>query len=143
SIAANDVLAALTGVREIEEPGISFEEALLPYEFPEAYPVVDADSSQLEVLARARAKSSMVVQGPPGTGKSQTIVNLIAQAIRDGQSVLFVSEKRAALEVVYRRLRDAGLADLCLELHSHKANKREVVRDLYLALDPSNEAKEA
>jgi RNA polymerase-binding transcription factor DksA/very-short-patch-repair endonuclease len=143
AIANHPVLSALTGTDEVEEPAISFQDASGAYELPEAYPVVDADSSQLEVLVRARVGTSMVVQGPPGTGKSQTIVNLIAQAIRDGRSVLFVSEKRAALEVVYRRLREAGLSDLCLELHSHKANKREVVRDLFLALEASRETTNA
>jgi superfamily II DNA or RNA helicase len=64
----------------------------------------DADSSQLEVMEQVRQGRTIVVQGPPGTGKSQTIVNLIAQALREGKKVLFVSEKRAALEVVYERL---------------------------------------
>lgn len=68
---------------------------------------------------------------------------MIAQAIRDKRSVLFVSEKRAALEVVYRRLRDAQLADLCLELHSHKANKRAVVTDLFLALQATRETADS
>jgi very-short-patch-repair endonuclease len=76
-----------------------------------------------------------VVQGPPGTGKSQTIVNLIAGALAEDKSVLFVSEKRAALEVVHRRLADAGLGDFCLELHSQKASKREILRGVGSALD--------
>ncbi|RKH99628.1 DUF3320 domain-containing protein [Corallococcus sp. AB038B] len=89
--------------------------------------VVNADSTQLATIASALSGRSFVIQGPPGTGKSQTITNLIAATIARGKSVLFVSEKMAALDVVYRRLRDVGLEDFCLELHSHKSNKKEVL----------------
>ncbi len=92
--------------------------------------ILDADSSQEAALLAARLGHSFVLQGPPGTGKSQTIANAIADALSAGKSVLFVSEKMAALEVVQRRLAHAGLSDFCLELHSHKANKREVVQSL-------------
>lgn len=70
------------------------------------------------------------MQGPPGTGKSQTITNIIAEAIADGKKVLFVSEKVAALQVVYNRLAKVGLADFCFSLHSHKANKKEILHEL-------------
>lgn len=99
------------------------------------FPVLDADDSQLEVLIRARAGQNLVVHGPPGTGKSQTIANLIAQSLRDGKTVLFVSRKVAALEVVYDRLKEAGLGDLCLEVHSHRANKRDVISRLNESLE--------
>ena len=88
--------------------------------------VVDADSSQAIVIEEARSGRNLVVQGPPGTGKSQTITNAIACAVHNGKKVLFVAEKTAALEVVHDRLRKAGLGALCLEIHSRKANKREV-----------------
>jgi Protein of unknown function (DUF4011)/AAA domain len=96
--------------------------------------VVDADSSQAIVIEEARVGHNLVVQGPPGTGKSQTITNAIASAVHDGKTVLFVAEKTAALEVVHDRLRKAGLGALCLELHSRKANKREVLKSLEQAL---------
>ncbi|MDE6613408.1 MAG: DUF4011 domain-containing protein, partial [Clostridia bacterium] len=92
--------------------------------------VVDADSSQAEAVALAKTGKSFVLQGPPGTGKSQTITNLIAECVSDGKKVLFVSEKLAALNVVYDKLKKAGLAEFCLELHSHKANKKEVIAEL-------------
>ncbi len=92
--------------------------------------VVDADSSQTVAIEWARAGRSLVIQGPPGTGKSQSITNLIATAVLDGKKVLFVAEKLAALEVVKRRLEAAGLGDLCLELHSHKAHKRTVLEEI-------------
>lgn len=92
--------------------------------------VVDADPSQLQAILAAEDGSSFVLQGPPGTGKSQTITNLIAQMIGQGKSVLFVSEKMAALDVVHGRLEAAGLGAFCLELHSNKANKRSVLKQL-------------
>lgn len=97
--------------------------------------VLDADSSQLEAIVYAKAGGSLVIQGPPGTGKSQTIANIIAECLATNKKVLFVSEKMAALEVVYKRLERVGLADFCLEAHSHKTNKREIIQKLGLALD--------
>ena len=89
-----------------------------------------ADSSQLSaVMAAARGKDFVLI-GPPGTGKSQTISNLIAQCLAEGKRVLFVSEKIAALDVVYRRLREVGLGEFCLELHSSKARKADVLAQL-------------
>jgi very-short-patch-repair endonuclease len=89
-----------------------------------------ADSSQCEALETALAGKNLVVEGPPGTGKSQTITNLVAAALARGKTVLFVAEKLAALEVVRRRMRELGLGDFCLELHSHKTRKTEVLEDV-------------
>jgi len=99
------------------------------------YQVLDADSSQRVSIEYALRGQSFVMQGPPGTGKSQTIANIIAECIAHGKSVLFVSDKMAALEVVYKRLSEVGLAHFCLELHSSKANKQEVVAELKRSLD--------
>lgn len=99
--------------------------------------VVDADSSQLRAIAGAARGYDLVLEGPPGTGKSQTITNLIAQALSGGKSVLFVAEKMAALDVVHSRLVKAGLGEFCLELHSTKASKRAVMRSLAAAIDAS------
>ncbi|WP_223262616.1 DUF3320 domain-containing protein [Sphingobium sp. SCG-1] len=92
--------------------------------------IVDSDSSQALVVHEVRQGRDMVVQGPPGTGKSQTIANIVASAVADGKTVLFVAEKMAALEVVKRRLDATGVGDACLELHSNKANKRAVLDEL-------------
>ncbi len=99
-----------------------------------AHVILDCDSSQHEAIELVKQGKSLVLDGPPGTGKSQTIANIIAQCLADGKTVLFVSEKAAALEVVKRRLDARNLGGFCLECHSHKANKRAVVQDLERAL---------
>ena len=91
---------------------------------------MSADSSQLAAVYLASKGESFVLHGPPGTGKSQTITNLIANALYNGKSVLFVAEKMAALSVVQKRLAKIGLDPFCLELHSNKAQKREVLSQL-------------
>ena len=92
--------------------------------------IYDADSSQHSALIDALSGKNLVIEGPPGTGKSQTIVNFIAAALVQGRTVLFVSEKLAALQVVRRRLDEAGLGLFCLQLHSSKAQKKEVLADV-------------
>lgn len=94
-----------------------------------------SDSSQLKAICAIDAGRDLVLEGPPGTGKSQTITNLIAHSLAKGKTVLFVSEKMAALEVVHRRLTDIGLGPFCLELHSSKTKKSEVLQQLGKALD--------
>ena len=96
----------------------------------DTHQVVDSDSSQTLAVIDVKNGRNLVIQGPPGTGKSQTIANLIAEAIADDRRVLFVAEKMAALEVVKRRLDDIHIGDSCLELHSQKANKRAVLDEL-------------
>ena len=99
--------------------------------------VVDADASQLRAMAAVSKGFDLVIEGPPGTGKSQTITNLIAQSLSEGKSVLFVAEKMAALNVVFNRLKAVGLSEFCLELHSTKANRRQVLNGVAQALDSS------
>jgi very-short-patch-repair endonuclease len=101
------------------------------------FQVVDADSSQLRALAAVTRNYDLVIEGPPGTGKSQTITNLIAQALAGRKSILFVAEKMAALQVVHQRLMATGLSEFCLQLHSTKANKRQVMKELGKTLDAS------
>ncbi|HSQ55918.1 MAG TPA: DUF4011 domain-containing protein, partial [Gemmata sp.] len=97
--------------------------------------ILDADSSQHEAIEAVKAGAHLVMDGPPGTGKSQTIANMIAEALSAGRTVLFVSEKTAALDVVKRRLDRCGLGEFCLELHSHKASKKQVVEELGRCLE--------
>ncbi len=89
-----------------------------------------ADSSQYSAVALSRTGASFVLHGPPGTGKSQTITNIIANALEDGKRVLFVAEKKAALDVVKKRLDSVGAGDFCLELHAGKADKADALKKL-------------
>jgi very-short-patch-repair endonuclease len=91
---------------------------------------LNADSSQIVAIHASGGRGDFVLEGPPGTGKSETIGNIIAHNIALGRRVLFVSEKMAALDVVYERLKKCGLGDFCLELHSAKANKKAVIDQL-------------
>ncbi|MEE4349561.1 MAG: DUF3320 domain-containing protein [Pacificimonas sp.] len=106
----------------------------------ELFAPLPADSSQLAAIWGSGNGRDFVLDGPPGTGKSQTIANMIAHNLALGRRVLFVSEKRAALDVVYRRLEVAGLGEFCLELHSRKSTKTEVLRQLEEAWDTRGSA---
>ncbi len=96
----------------------------------ECYPVVSCDPTQLDAVIAAQEGNSYIIQGPPGTGKSQTITNLIADMVAHGKRVLFVCEKRAAIDVVYHRLRQRGLHDLVCLIHDSQADKRDFIQDL-------------
>ncbi len=92
--------------------------------------IIAADATQIGAIARARSGESFIIQGPPGTGKSQTITNLIADFVARGKRVLFVCEKRAAIDVVFHRLRQQGLDELCCLIHDSQADKKEFVLNL-------------
>lgn len=133
----NDIVNALAGNLEalpdsnqiIEEvENLNFDCDIHPHD---VFQVLDADSSQQEAIELAKRGVSFVLQGPPGTGKSQTITNIIAECLACGKKVLFVSEKEAALDVVKNRLSQTGIMDFCLAMHSHKANKKEIINELY------------
>ncbi len=92
--------------------------------------VISADPAQSEAILHSRTNESYIIQGPPGTGKSQTITNLIADFISRGKSVMFICEKRAALDVVHHRLKQNGLDELCCYIHDSQSDKREFVKNL-------------
>jgi very-short-patch-repair endonuclease/DNA polymerase III delta prime subunit len=131
AMAENEVIAALAGDTEAklalghDDPSESVE--MLDEEPPaQQFLVLDADSSQHLAIKAVLAGKSLIIAGPPGTGKSQTIGNLIAELVAQGRRVLFVAEKRAAIEMVKRRLVRVGLGDLLLDLHG-AVSKREVM----------------
>lgn len=95
---------------------------------------ISADSSQYQAI-KASLNGSFVLHGPPGTGKSQTITNIIVNNIVRGRRVLFVAEKMAALNVVYKRLVDCGAGDFCLELHSDKTHKTDILSKIINTLN--------
>jgi len=97
------------------------------------FTVLDADSSQLEVIHRVKSGNHLVVTGPPGTGKSQTIANNISSLVSEGKTVLLVCEKQAALKVVYNRLREVGLERICLPLYDHKSDKKIFAKNVVLS----------
>ncbi|WP_134738764.1 AAA domain-containing protein [Nocardioides sp. 503] len=116
-----------TAARDVADPGTEIE-------VEDRYLVVPADDSQLSAIAQARAGDNFVIQGPPGTGKSQTITNLIADYLARGRRVLFICQKRAALDVVHARLRSQGLDEVCTLVHDSQADKKAFVhalRDTY------------
>lgn len=123
---AGDEAIAVAGPTNLPSPR-EFDDRIPPQEL---HTILDCDSSQLEGILAVKNGTSLVLDGPPGTGKSQTIANIIAESLANKKSVLFVSEKAAALEVVKRRLDERSLGDFCLECHSHKANKKDVVAEL-------------
>ncbi|MEI7687369.1 MAG: DUF4011 domain-containing protein, partial [Planctomycetota bacterium] len=96
----------------------------------ESFPIVACDSAQSAAIAMARTKKPFIIQGPPGTGKSQTITNLIADYVARGLRILFVCEKRAAIDVVFQRLRLAGLDGLCCLIHDSQGDKKAFILDL-------------
>ena len=111
------------------------EEVSEHVKYGELFTPLSSDSSQLAAVLYSAMGKSFVLHGPPGTGKSQTITNLIAHNLALGRKVLFVSEKKAALDVVHRRLASVGLKPFCLELHSNKSGKTEVLAQFREALD--------
>ena len=134
----NKVVASLISGKMEWQPGENFP---TPQQLDEQYAPTDlaipvsADSSQLAAVCAAGKGESFVLHGPPGTGKSQTITNLIANALFQGKSVLFIAEKMAALSVVQDRLARIGLEPFCLELYSNKAKKKDVLTQLDTALN--------
>lgn len=133
-----DNITAQPIVRALMTDGFDEDDSLLSEDAPidpiiqpkDMLHIMDSDSSQTLAIHEVRRGKSLVIQGPPGTGKSQTIANIIASAVADGKTVLFVAEKMAALEVVKRRLDQSGVGDACLELHSNKTNKRAFLEEL-------------
>lgn len=139
ALVASDLLCAIAGytpaaqaVRDRQVPAEITEPDRVPP--ADEFLVLDADASQSYVINAAVRGSDLVVEGPPGTGKSQTIANLIASLAARGKQVLFVAEKRAAIDAVVDRLNKYGLADLVLDLHDGVTSKRKLAQELAKAL---------
>ncbi len=138
--AQNDLVAAIAGVEsaraaltsQICDPSPSQPNVDPP---DSEFLILDADSSQHLAINRVLGGESVVIQGPPGTGKSQTISNLIGTLVAHGKRVLFVAEKRAAIEAVTKRLDSVGLGDLVMDLHGGVTSRREFARHLSASLD--------
>ncbi|GAA4666276.1 AAA domain-containing protein [Amycolatopsis dongchuanensis] len=142
-LAEHDLIAAIAGyapaVENLTAEAVGFQPPSMDSLRPgDEFVVQDADSSQHRAIMMALAGQHVFIEGPPGTGKSQTIANIIAGAAATGKKVLFVAEKRAAIEAVVNRLADVRLDGLVLDLHQQKVSKRDVARQLADSLDAAS-----
>lgn len=142
TLAKHDIAAAFAGDAEarnalISQRGSSEKGVTAGDSLAAEFNVLDSDASQSTAIARARNGDSFVLKGPPGTGKSQTIANLICTAIGERKRILFVAEKRAAIEAVTKRLEGAGLSDLVLDLHQGAESRKWLAGQLGLSLERS------
>ena len=132
-ITKSPVVRALVGLDTTLNQNIKLDEVNLDKAegLEEQNQVLAADSSQYKAIYYAKEGLSFVLQGPPGTGKSQTITNMLAELIAKNKKVLFVCEKKSALEVVYRNLKKCSLDMYALPLFDTKANKKDIVKGIY------------
>lgn len=138
AFAAHPIVGHLVGGNGVFDDGVSAfppEEVGRRLDPAKLFCPMNADSSQLAAVLYSEAGKNFVLHGPPGTGKSQTITNIIAHNLALGRRVLFVSEKKAALDVVRSRLDAVGLRPFCLELHSDKAGKADVLKQFAESLE--------
>jgi very-short-patch-repair endonuclease len=136
-LADSDVVAAIAGDPDAQELLSADAAAATPLlDSPDSdYSVLDADSSQRSAIAAVLSGRSLVVHGPPGTGKSQTIANLTAALVTRGRKVLFVAEKRAAIDAVLSRLKGVDLGELVLDIHDGTRDRQRIAADLGASLD--------
>jgi len=141
-ILSHPLLGALVGQHAVPDTPefVSPDRLDEHYAHNRPFSVIDADSSQQTAIEAVKSGASLVVQGPPGTGKSQTITNIIAELLAAGKKVLFVSAKRAALDVVLQRMADIGLDGLCLPVHD-AVDKKAVIDDLYRTCEVARQSQ--
>jgi very-short-patch-repair endonuclease len=144
-LARHDIVAGIAGDSVAADMARGDRTPVEPSTFDRQHPdqeflIRDADSSQQQAIAATLGSRNGVISGPPGTGKSQTISNLIAEMVARGKKVLFVAEKRAALDVVLNRLADADLAHLCLDCHGAELTRRHIAEQLQASIDRVREA---
>lgn len=144
-LASSDIVAALSGDTESKQLVASKTQNPDPKEFDKLPPqseflILDADSSQQSAIAAILKGQNAVIHGPPGTGKSQTIANLIASLAATGRRVLFVAEKRAALQVVLKRLQQVGLEKIAIDLHGADVSPKRVMEQVGAALSGVRQA---
>ena len=145
ALAEHDIVAGIAGDAGAANRARGDRSGVDPKQFDQTPPdqeflIRDADSSQQQAIAATLRGQNGVISGPPGTGKSQTISNLIAEAVARGKTVLFVAEKRAALDVVLSRLQESGLGHLCLDCHGAELTRRHVAEQLQESIDRVREA---
>jgi very-short-patch-repair endonuclease len=140
-LADSDLVAAIAGDAEAQRLVSADREPVSPSDDPEDdYSVLDADSSQRSAIDTVLEGRSLVIHGPPGTGKSQTIANLIAAMVARGRKVLFVAEKRAAIDAVLSRLVGVNLGDMVLDIHEGTRDRQRIAAGLGATLDLAGHA---
>ena len=144
-LARHDIVAGIAGDRQATDMARGARASVDPSTLDQLPPdqeflIRDADSSQQQAIAATLRQQNGVISGPPGTGKSQTISNLIAEMVARGKTVLFVAEKRAALEVVLNRLNQADLGHLCLDCHGAELTRRHIAEQLQASIERVREA---
>ena len=134
----NELTQALAGNFEI----VKKINSIIPHniDYNDVITIMDADSSQLHAILASQKGASFILNGPPGTGKSQTIANIIVDSIKNEKKVLFVSEKKAAIDVVKKRLDDYGFSDFILELHGNRS-KSDIIKSLYKSVELKKDTK--
>jgi very-short-patch-repair endonuclease len=145
ALTRHDIVAGIAGDRSAADRACGDRGSVDPTQFDQTPPdqeflILDTDSSQQQAIAATLRRQNGVISGPPGTGKSQTITNLIAETVARGETVLFVAEKRAALDVVLNRLKQAGLGHLCLDCHGAELTRRHVAEQLQESIERVREA---
>ena len=137
---AHPIVAALCGDENARDLLLGNRPDFTPSEIDDLpagddFTFLPCDSSQFTVIRNVLNGRNGVIQGPPGTGKSQTIANLIAELVARGKKVLFVAEKKAALDVVFDRLNKAGLGDMILNLHGGDMRGKKLSAQLSKGLE--------
>jgi very-short-patch-repair endonuclease len=145
ALAQHDIVAGIAGDRGAADGARGDRGSADPRDLDQVPPdheflILDADSSQQQAVAATLNEQNGVISGPPGTGKSQTISNLIAETVARGKTVLFVAEKRAALDVVLTRMKEARLGHLCLDCHGAELTRRHVAEQLQESIDRVRDA---
>jgi very-short-patch-repair endonuclease len=148
ALARHDIVAGIAGDRQAADMARGDRTSVDPATFDREPPdheflIRDADSSQQQAIAATLRNQNGVISGPPGTGKSQTIANLIAEMVARRKTVLFVAEKRAALDVVLNRLSEAGLGHLCLDCHGAELTRRHIAEQLQASIERVRDAPAA
>ena len=142
-LADSDLVAAIAGdpvAQQLVSAAPDADEPPRTDDPEDDYSVLDADSSQRSAIETVLAGRSLVIHGPPGTGKSQTIANLIAAMVARGRKVLFVAEKRAAIDAVLSRLVGVGLGELVLDIHEGTRDRQRIAAGLGATLDLAEHA---
>jgi len=135
------VMEDLRQLKAVSPAGSALETALRVVERPireevtaageaDRFFTAETDPSQERAVMEARNAPGLLVEGPPGTGKSQTIVNIVCDAIGRGKSVLIVCQKQPALDVVRKRLEKEDLRERIVMVGDVNKDRRATIQSV-------------